>query len=602
MSARAPVPADPDLFIGDGSGRVWPAVLTIWVLAAAVLLWFSRAGVVQQEFADPDDAMRLLQVRDWLAGQSWWDVSQHRLGGGAFAMHWSRLVDLPLAAGFMLLTPVVGAPWAERATMAVVPLLALLVIMGVAATVTRRMLGAAAARAAVPLAPLTVPILMQASPMRIDHHHWQIALALGGVTALLSGPGRRAGVLAGLSLAALITVSMEGLPITVAVAGTAALAWAWNPERWRETLLWLIWTLFGAALAFHVATRGPGLLAHACDAVSPVWLAALAAAAGGTTAAASLPRARSTVRLAALGATGAAAGGILLLAAPDCLSGPFAMLDPLVRSVWYDNVAEGLPLWRQKPIWAVVNAALPAVALAGCALGWRRGDGEARERWAMLFAITLAAAVIMATVTRAGGVANAIALPGAALVLAGALRPIRRISRTAPRAFATAGAILLASPGLAIGVSARIAANVAHSPAKTKPDGRARLACSGYGDVRVLRRLPTSAIFLPLDISPGLLATTPHRAVASGYHRNTAAIHRVIETFLGSPERAERLVRETGSRFVAVCAGASELSVYRRRAPNGFYARLERGERFAWLRPVPLPGSPPVRAWEVLPR
>lgn len=597
----APTPAASDPLIDDGPGRIWPAVITVWALASLVLLWFARVDISRQEFQDPDDVMRLLQVRDWLAGQSWWDVSQHRLGGGGFAMHWSRLVDLPLAVGFLLLTPIIGAPWAERATMAAVPLLGLLVIMGLAAVVTRRMLGVGAARAAAPLVPLTVPILMQSSPMRIDHHEWQIALALAGVVALLSGPGRRAGVLAGLSLAALVTVSLEGLPITVAVTGTAALAWAWNPERWRETLLRLVWTLFGAALALHVATRGPGLLAHACDAVSPVWLAALATGAGGITAAVLAPRAALPVRLAGLGAAAGAAGAVLLLAAPDCLRGPFATLDPLVHAVWYLNVAEGLPLWRQDLAWAVVNAAMPAVALAGCALGWRRTEGEARERWAMLFAITLAAAAVMASVTRAGGVANAVALPGAALALTAALRPIRRIRATVPRALATAGAILVASPGLAVGMSARVVADAARPPAPAGPVMHAGPVCSGYRDIGVLGPLPVSTVFLPLDVSPGLLATTRHRAVASGYHRNTPAIRRVIETFLGSPERAERLVRETGARYVAVCLGASELATYRRRAPDGFYARLERGERFAWLRPVPLPGSP-VLAWEVLPR
>lgn len=48
---------------------------------------------------DTDDAMRLVQIRDLLAGQGWFDMSQHRLmppnGAG---MHWSRLVDAPSPA------------------------------------------------------------------------------------------------------------------------------------------------------------------------------------------------------------------------------------------------------------------------------------------------------------------------------------------------------------------------------------------------------------------------------------------------------------------------------------------------------------------------
>ncbi|MGJ3628675.1 hypothetical protein AB5I41_20390 [Sphingomonas sp. MMS24-JH45] len=86
--------------------RLAPAVLLSWLLAAAILLAIGAADVARLRFLDPDDAMRLLEVRDWLAGQSWWDVGQHRLNGGDFPMHWSRLVDLPLAAAMALLDPV----------------------------------------------------------------------------------------------------------------------------------------------------------------------------------------------------------------------------------------------------------------------------------------------------------------------------------------------------------------------------------------------------------------------------------------------------------------------------------------------------------------
>ena len=48
---------------------------------------------------DPDDSMRLVEVRDFLNGQSWFDLRQYRLGlDGGTLMHWSRLIDLPIAA------------------------------------------------------------------------------------------------------------------------------------------------------------------------------------------------------------------------------------------------------------------------------------------------------------------------------------------------------------------------------------------------------------------------------------------------------------------------------------------------------------------------
>ncbi|TIR63053.1 MAG: GtrA family protein, partial [Mesorhizobium sp.] len=44
--------------------------------------------------ADNDSMLRLVEVRDLLAGQGWFDLHQYRMGlTGGFVMHWSRLVD-----------------------------------------------------------------------------------------------------------------------------------------------------------------------------------------------------------------------------------------------------------------------------------------------------------------------------------------------------------------------------------------------------------------------------------------------------------------------------------------------------------------------------
>ena len=60
-------------------------------------------------FADTDDAMRLVVVRDFLGGQGWYDSIQHRLNTPYGAeMHWSRLVDLPLAVILAALRLVFG--------------------------------------------------------------------------------------------------------------------------------------------------------------------------------------------------------------------------------------------------------------------------------------------------------------------------------------------------------------------------------------------------------------------------------------------------------------------------------------------------------------
>src|SRR5690348_4569865 len=87
------------------------AVWAVWALANLAILPF--AGT---DLGGPDDIMRMLQVRDLLAGQSWFDVTQYRINPpyGA-AMHWSRLVDLPIAAFAVLFGTVLPRAQAETA-------------------------------------------------------------------------------------------------------------------------------------------------------------------------------------------------------------------------------------------------------------------------------------------------------------------------------------------------------------------------------------------------------------------------------------------------------------------------------------------------------
>ena len=48
---------------------------------------------------DNDSMLRLVEIRDLIAGQGWFDLHQYRMGPqGGFVMHWSRLVDAPIAA------------------------------------------------------------------------------------------------------------------------------------------------------------------------------------------------------------------------------------------------------------------------------------------------------------------------------------------------------------------------------------------------------------------------------------------------------------------------------------------------------------------------
>src|SRR5690606_20312809 len=172
--------------------------LIVWIamsLIAIVGKWHAIGAV---ELDDTDDAMRMAQVRDLLAGQGWRDLNQYRVNpaGGGVLMHWSRIVDAPLAAGILLLKPLLGQALAERIVMTLWPP-ALGAALSVACVLGYRNLSDRRIAWVVPLfLILSGFVVMQFRPLRVDHHGWQIFLAMLIMGQALRPATWRAGLIA----------------------------------------------------------------------------------------------------------------------------------------------------------------------------------------------------------------------------------------------------------------------------------------------------------------------------------------------------------------------------------------------------------------------
>lgn len=171
--------------------------------------------------SDNDDIMRFLMVRDWLAGQGWYDTTQYRmLPPEGLEMHWSRYVDLAIAAIILPLSLVMTEAQAAAVALVAWPtmlLLALIVLTGLAA---RRLFGGMAALVAVVAVLLWPPTgLTYFAPARIDHHNVQILLTtLMLISVLWPGASARGGIVGGLAAALSLAVGLETM-ITIALAG-----------------------------------------------------------------------------------------------------------------------------------------------------------------------------------------------------------------------------------------------------------------------------------------------------------------------------------------------------------------------------------------------
>ena len=354
------------------------AIILTWLCISVILLAVASTRILDNQYPGPDDALRLVQVRDLLAGQAWYDLHQYRMTPpDGTLMHWSRLVDLPIAGMILFLSLFMEMALAERVTMVVMPLIVLLLTMLVIGRLAWRLFDRQVAIftcAAMILMPL---VATQFQPMRIDHHGWQILSAAIALWAISWRKAAHGGAIAGLAMAAGLMISLETVFLSAGFA--AILLWRWlqdTGQRW-----WLVSYLQALALGLVVLfamTRGlPDLAAH-CDVISPPHIGFFLIVALGTGFLAvpnSMPKLPLLLGLGAFGGLGL---GFIGWSEPQCLAPPFSDLDPLVRDYWYVNVTEGRPVWFRpfaQSFAAIVQSLLAiglSLMLASRARDWKR--------------------------------------------------------------------------------------------------------------------------------------------------------------------------------------------------------------------------------------
>lgn len=576
----------------------WRLLFAAWFVIGLGLAIGFRALYLTGQLADSDDYLRLQQVRDLLAGQSWFDLTQHRIAPpGGLASHWSRLVDVPLLLFIVPLTPLVGARAAELAALAGAPLLTLFVLLLAVTLIVRRLIGSSPQTLFIAwlFAIMPLHVMMQIHPGRIDHHGWQIALAAIVFAALLDDRPQRSGIVAGIVTALFLTISIEGAPFAVAALAVVALLWVAGREpgiRLARFAQALGLTTLVATAAFAPAARWTESF---CDAVMPAHLATLGIFAVTATFAIRFGDRRGpVVRALALAIAALPAIAAFDVIAPQCLANPYGAMTPLVRRVWFDSILEGLPVWMQGESGAVAAIAFPAIGLLGAALAWRRHRTRGWLVAMLLGALTLATGVL---VYRASGIAQVVALPGA-VVLVEAVMAWAAARRTMlARVVLQASVVMALSPlGPLVAAAAIVPEN---APAPAPGSGT---ACDLDCAVRRLDRLPPALLMNPIDLGPPIIGWTRHSVYVASYHRLQRPLDDTIRLFTGSDEQARAFVGAHRLRYIVIAPDGEEIGVYRKYAPGGFAAHLASGRVPGWLRRVDFGGGTALLLFEVTPR
>ena len=254
------------------------AVCCFWLRSSPRYMLFDRWGAIRIfALGDTDDNMRIMQVRALLAGQGWYDLAQHRLAGSN--IHWSRLVDLPIAGLKLLFTPFFGGRIAEQIAVAVAPLLPMLVAMA-ALAVDRAAAGRARSpiRSPSPCSPAPARPRGMWQPLRIDHHGWQLAMLAWSMASLTDRNGARAAARCSASPPPCRwSIGMEML-LYLAVAGAiTVLMWVRDAARRGGCSPTASASAAAARFGFLVFASEANRR-RLCDALSPVWLSAMVGA------------------------------------------------------------------------------------------------------------------------------------------------------------------------------------------------------------------------------------------------------------------------------------------------------------------------------------
>lgn len=567
----------------------------IWALIAVYLLWWKWGAIHWFALSDTDDNLRFAQVRALLGGQRWFDLRQYRIDPpGGISVHWSRLVDLPIAGLLLALKPILGPGLAARWACALAPLLAFGAALYGMMLAVRRLVDPWAFLLAPAILLCAASSMQMWEPLRIDHHGWQLASLIVAVAGMADPQRLRGGLTAGAATALSLAIGLELLPYLAVTGGLIALWWA--VERDQAPRLFGYGSSLSAGTALGYLLFGSFDNAQPlCDALTPVYLSTLVLAGGLCLALASLRIERRAVRIVLAAIVGAAVIAFFASAWPQCLGRP-ERISPELEQLWFSHINEAKPLYQHGWRTAFPTLALPAMGVIGAAWSmWRARETARFTPWLLVGLLSLFSAMLCFWQTRAGPASQMLGVIGATALGLPLMRWTLDHRWSAVRVLGTVAAFVAVSGAFAGLIVTAIPEKVA--PARQKVN-MANRRCPTLPALAPIGALPATTILTFIDLGPRLIAVTHHDVIAGPYHRAGAAILDVQHSFRAAdPAVAHGVMVRHGATLLLLCPGFSESTVYASEAPKGFYRQLVRGHVPDWLDPVPLPAGSPFLLW-----
>lgn len=587
----------------------WPKIVLWTVLFQIAWFWREIPDLVMQgTMPDTDDFQRLTQIRNWLAGQPWYDLTNYRMDPPLGAeMHWSRLVDVPVAILIRFFDLFLDDVVAERAAAIVWPLLLLVATVIVIVSICRRLDRAVNPLLVVLFTVTCFAALPEFRPGRIDHHSIQILLFCAMLLGLVNLRSRWGPWLVGGCITASLSVGLESILLIVFVLAWIGLCWVLSrPHAARfmaRTGLAIMVTLplfMAANLPFSQWAL------PRCDVLSSVYFTAFAII-GATFMI--LPRLVATAgaiapdNLVVRAGAGVTCAGLAAVALhtlfPECASGPYGALSDELASRWLVNVSEArglLALVETTPQMAVSAVAYGLVLMGVSAFVLVRRHRNAPDYLA-LFAMLTISFVVSFLQYRALRIGIFASIPFCVAFAAMSwefLRSRLEPNRSAAMVAQTVVVAMLVSPTwLALGAllypENRNAAEVdgvsetLAEPAWKTPDSY--IFCNRDEQYSVLAALPPRHVMTDINSGAPALVFTRHTVVGGPYHRNGEAIFAMLDFFGTDMATARSIAIRRNISYVAYCEPLEPMT--RADAESGsLAANIRTGRDPDWLERV----------------
>lgn len=566
-----------------------PLVYSILLIIAQLIIHRHLADYVGP---DNDDAMRLVEVRDFLAGQGWFDMMQYRLGlDGGTLMHWSRFIDLPIASLILFFRMFFTPEGAEAAALTVWPLMLILPLMFFMSLAGRRTAGVEGMHFSLILTALFVLISPRFVPGSIDHDNVQLGLVALAV-AMLVDENHRPGnfAIAAVALAIQLGIGAETTPFVAVACMAVACLWAWDGEVFAPAAKAFALTLTIAVGGAFVSLVPPRLYAMVtCDNLSLGFYSVISVGCVGLLLSALFASHLSRPwRMAVLAANGVAVFATVLAIAPQCLRNPLADLDPMLVDLWLSRVTEAQSIFsvaRTQPDMLGAFYATSLLAMLVCVFRMLRGDRTRLH--AVLMALIAVNWAITLVQVRGAEFSNLLAIPPLALLLA----ELRRISAADNEdmgaAFFYVMTVLISVPAVwAVGGTLALKGTNGFSvatPAKAEETAN----CISQEALAPIAGLEPGVIAAASNMGAPLLRFTPHRTLSGPYHRDPDGMLAELHIGLAKPPEAEALLRDAHVTLVAFCKGDPQIQLLSERSPQGLYAQLSAGRVPTYLEPIP---------------